>query len=231
MGLHDELDEILGVKPPTQIQQGKRRMEQPIPMPSEYRYVQGPQERYYYDHQKATSAMESLTGLPPKGQTWHILMGPDYDHFDHVDAILRYAHPHTIDELRLATLGFSERTAGRLIEMLQDGQVVRATLLVSVFFQAHYKNEDYCGRLQRAIEAFGGWYCTARSHAKVIAAKMTDGRHLVIESSSNLRACRCIEQLTITDDRELYQWWARVMEEINAKTNEAQTAPPESETP
>jgi|GEM_PF-5169257 len=71
--------------------------------------------------------------------------------------------------------------------------------------------------LARELPARGGWYCATRSHAKVIAARFTDGRCFVIESSANLRTCRNLEQFAITQDRGLFDFHRQWMESVHER--------------
>lgn len=143
-------------------------------------------------------------------------MAGSYDSFDLIDAMLAHAAPATIESLHLATLGFNHANATRLIAMLEAGIVGRCEMLVSTYYEADHKERETCYRLAHELPARGGWYCAMRTHAKIIAAGLTNGRCFTIESSANLRTCRNLEQFTITQDADLFAFHVGWMQEARA---------------
>lgn len=213
----DDIDAILGVTPSPQRE--ARAKEIPIPLPdgkAPAPYMHKPRRRLTHGNEREPNAIKSLGGLPPEGEQWHFLTEGNYDMFDLVSAMLHYARPAPIEELRLATLGFNHRNAAKLLALHDAGQVRRATMLVSVYFEADHKEAETCYKLARELPARGGWYCATRCHAKIIAARFAGGRHIVIEGSANLRTCRQIEQFIVVNDRGLYDWHAEWMEKARA---------------
>jgi len=216
-----DIDAILGVQASPQREARNRASD--IPLQGNPRHVRRPSRRLCVNALRAKSAAEALAGLPADGETWHCLMTGDYDSFDLVPAMLDHARPALIQDLHLASLGFNHANARRLLELLDAGLVRRCTMIVSLYYEADPKEADICYTLARELPARGGWYCATRSHAKVIAARFTDGRCFVIESSANLRTCRNLEQFAITQDRGLFefhrQWMERVHEHEARRTS------------
>jgi len=208
-----DIDAILGVTASPQREARSRASE--IPLTGTPRHERKPARRLYVNALRAKTASEALAGLPADGETWHCLMTGDFDSFDLVDAMLNHAKPATIENLHLATLGFNHANAKRLLEMLDAGQVHRVTMIVSMYYEADHKERDTCYLLARELPARGGWYCATRSHAKVIAARFTDGRCFVVESSANLRTCRNLEQFAITQDAGLLEFHRTWMETVH----------------
>jgi hypothetical protein len=62
---------------------------------------------------------------------------------------------------------------------------------------------DIATPLAEALHRRGHSIAAIRCHAKILLMELTDGRHIVVESSANLRSCRNIEQFTMTDDHDL----------------------------
>lgn len=210
-----EIDELLGIEESPQQEARNRAL--PIPLDEAPAVLRRrPTRRVFHDPDRTEKAKTALPGLPAAGETWHCLMTGAYDGFDLVDAMLAHAWPAKIRELRLATLGFNSANARRLLAMLDAGTVHRATMLVSLYYEADPKEKDICYLLSQELPARGGWYVATRSHAKVIAAEFVDGRHFIIESSANLRSCKALEQFTITHDAALYRWHAEWMEQAKA---------------
>lgn len=209
-----DIDAILGVRASPQREARNRAPD--IPLQGHPRHVRRPARRLFVNALRARNAAEALAGLPADGETWHYLMTGDYDSFDLVPAMLDHARPALIEDLHLATLGFNHVNARRLLELMDAGAVRRCTMIVSLFYEADPKEADTCYTLARELPARGGWYCATRSHAKIIAARFTDGRCFVIESSANLRTCRNLEQFAITQDRGLFDFHRQWMETVHA---------------
>jgi len=208
-----DIDAILGVQASPQREARNRASD--IPLQGNPRHVRRPSRRLFVNALRAKSAAEALAGLPADGETWHCLMTGDFDSFDLVPAMLDHARPAVIEDLHLASLGFNHANARRLVELMDAGLVRRCTMIVSLYYEADPKEADTCYTLARELPARGGWYCATRSHAKVIAARFTDGRCFVIESSANLRTCRNLEQFAITQDRGLFDFHREWMESVH----------------
>lgn len=207
-----DIDDILGIDDAPQRQ--KRNQAPPIPLGHGPIHARKPTRRVFHNALRTRKAAEALPRLPTPGETMHVIMTGAYDAFDLVDAILTLAGPTTIDTLHLATLGFNSANADRLIQMHDAGQVGRCTMIVSMYYEADHKEKDTCYRLATELTKRGGWYVACRSHCKVIAAKMTDGRCFTIESSANLRTCRNLEQFIITHDEALFHFHRSWMTEV-----------------
>jgi hypothetical protein len=144
-------------------------------------------------------------------------MTGNFDGFDLLPAMLDHARPAFIEDLHLATLGFNHANAARLLELMDAGAVRRCMMIVSLYYEADPKEADTCYQLAQELPARGDWYCATRSHAKIIAARFTDGRCFVIESSANLRTCHNLEQFTITQDRGLFTFHREWMESVHRR--------------
>src|SRR5262245_42591028 len=81
-----------------------------------------------------------LAHLPGPGESLHALMTGLYDFLTLVGHVITN-HPAPCAELRLATLAFSSRNTAELVQLLDSGAVVKASLLCSDFFAKHNKAE------------------------------------------------------------------------------------------
>ena len=221
-----DIDDILGVQQSPQREARNKQSSIPLQGTPPPFYVRRPTRRAFINALRVKSAAEALTGLPAEGETWHGIMTGDYDSFDLVPTMLDHARPAVIDALHLATLGFNQANTHSLLKLMDTGKVRRCTMIVSLFYEADRREADICYTLARELPVRGvggGWYCAARSHAKVIAARFSDGRCFVIESSANLRTCRNLEQFAITHDAGLFdfhrQWMESVYEHENRRAS------------
>jgi hypothetical protein len=152
------------------------------------------------------NAVRDIRELPGEGESLHIICRGNFPLWSVVPATLALATPARIDHLAIATLGFSTSNATDLLQMLDAGQVQAVDIVCSVYFErqnpAEYRimAEGLSARHQRLI--------ALRSHAKIIAMRLSDGRAFVVESSANLRSCRNIEQITLTQDKALTEFHA-----------------------
>lgn len=152
-------------------------------------------------HEVEAAAAE-IDRLPQRDEAIHAIMRGNFHGWDLVPAILRLAKPHTIRALYVATLGFNTANAGELLRLLDDGQIKTVTFLCSAYFQKASAREFEVLRAGLAVR--GQTIVATRTHAKILAARLTDKRCIVVESSANLRSCRNIEQFCMTESPELF---------------------------
>jgi len=151
-------------------------------------------------------AAELLTALPGPGESVHCIQSGNVDLCVILMAILDM-HPAPCLTLRIATLCWAKRNCVELLAALESKKIGTLTLLASNFFKSHYKELDQWFRDELA--AFpGSRTATARSHCKVVCIDFADGSALVLEGSANLRSNHNLEQLTISRDRDLHDWYA-----------------------
>lgn len=146
---------------------------------------------------------ELLPKLPKAGETFHWLLDGTFQMgsvIPHVQRLI--GEPCGIT---LATLGLNNATADELEQMLRDGRATGLRLAISSYFQS--ADKITAERITAQLKAAGASLAVERNHAKVQLYKPVNkpGRY-VIETSSNLRSCNCIEIATITNDTALYDW-------------------------
>ncbi len=150
---------------------------------------------------------KALDRLPDDGEVFNLIMAGNFDGFDFIGATLKLAAPATIDELLIATLGFSESNAGELLELLDAKQIRRVTFLASCYMR------DSSGHLYQplaeSLRKRGHAIEATRNHAKLLLMQLSDGRRVGIDGSMNLRSCRNVEQANVWQSRELFDFYAR----------------------
>lgn len=172
--------------------------------------------RRYLHALNVSNAAKHLRRLPKRGETLHAIMKGNYHAWDLLPAILKLAEPATITDLWVATLGFNQDNTVELLELMDNGAIGRVTFICSLFFKAH--NPEVFTYLTGELKARTGRGRAAaiRNHAKILALRMSDRRHFVVESSANLRSCNNIEQFALTHDAGLYRLHAGWMDEVVA---------------
>ena len=155
--------------------------------------------RRLYDLREVPNAIRLLTPLPEKHETIHAIMGGDFAAWDLVPAILKLIG-RPIKKLHMATLGFNLKNSGHLADLVQQGQITTAVVICSDFFA---KSEPNTFRIAKTrFETLGIRITSTRTHAKIQTLDFGEP-YIVVESSANLRSCNNLEQVTITNDRNL----------------------------
>lgn len=152
---------------------------------------------------QAAHARDLIERLPEQDEAMHLVVGGRFSLFDLIPAALALAEPLTLDELHVATLGFSKDNVTSLARLIDAKKVGRLTLLCSHYFAGTSPDIHSMARVQLAEER-GQTFISIRTHCKLLALKFTDGRTLTVESSANLRSCKNIEQMTLVGSPELY---------------------------
>ena len=175
-------------------------------------HARTPTKRSTWNALHVANLAKALGALPAPGETLHVVCRGNWPAWALVPRALELAAPATIRWLGLATLGFSRENIDELAGMLDAGLVGRADLLFSCYFRSH--EVELVGHLAAEMATRGQRTVALRTHAKVIAAELTDGTALVVESSANLRSCRNVEQFTISNDRPLLDFHRGWMDEL-----------------
>jgi hypothetical protein len=163
------------------------------------------------------NAVQEIDALPARDESIHCIMRGNYHGWDIVPAVLHLAKPATIAQLYVATLGFNVRNAGELLRLFDERLIGRVVFLCSHYFQKASPEEF--ALLRTGLAARGQTIVAARTHAKVLAMALTDGRQLVVESSANLRSCNNLEQLCLTESPDLFDFHAAWIAGVAAKIN------------
>jgi hypothetical protein len=158
-----------------------------------------------FDARKVQVAVETIERLPENGEYVHMVVGGEFAGFDLLPAALKLAGAARFDELWLTTLGFSRDNLAQLEAMIKAGQVPpkRLTILCGDFFRRADTGLWDIGRLMAKEHGFG--FRSFRSHTKLILAEL-GGCFFVVESSANLRSCHNVENFTMTQSRELFDF-------------------------
>lgn len=163
--------------------------------------------RQTFDYSGVERAVALLKALPSRGESIHCLMNTAFNTYDLIEAVVRMAG-RPCRHLMVTTLGTNLRAAVGFEHLLKNHSIERLTLYLSRYFQDADRAtcRDVVDRLKRA----GAAVFVARVHCKLLLFNFGN-THYVGESSANLRSCRCIEQLCITQDRELYDFYSSAL--------------------
>ncbi len=164
---------------------------QPGPTVSIHR--QRPTRRHQEDHRARGALAGVLDPLPAPGETAHLII--------HGGVPLSAIIWHIIDQsppanLAISTLGFNRDFVHQLVDRMRTGQITSGVIVCSNYFSRADAVE-----YEEARAVLTPWPCRltdARTHGKVFVFGAFSG-----EGSANLRSCRSIENVSITNDTNL----------------------------
>jgi hypothetical protein len=167
---------------------------QPGPTVSIHRHQ--PTRRRHEDHRHHGALAGVLDPLPTAGETVHLII--------HGGVPLSAVVWHVVDQnppadLVISTLGFSRHFIHELIDRMQTGQITSGVVVCSNYF-----SRADAAEYQEARELLTPWPCRltdARTHAKIAVFG-----HFSMEGSANLRSCRSVENVAVTNDRALAEF-------------------------
>ncbi len=157
----------------------------------------------FLDAKGITSAAAAIQRMPAPNEYIHGVTYEDFTVFDIIPAVLKLTGAPRIDSLTFTTLGFGYNNLQTLDSLINartlDPKNLR--IMASGFFKAQ---EDEMWRMaERHAKSYGYALTTTRNHTKIILLAIGTDRY-VIESSSNMRSCRAIEQFTMTNNAKLF---------------------------
>jgi hypothetical protein len=185
-----------------------------LTLPGKLLHHRRPTVRRVFDYSAKSNATALLKSLPGEGETWHLCMDASFNGFDLLAAVIQLAG-QPCRELTCATLGTNPRAVQGFRQMMDAGTLGKLTVLFSVYFRD--ADREACQQVTAALTASGATVHTLRIHAKLALFDFGD-RCFVAEGSGNLRSCRCVEQVALTCDRELFQFYKTILQ--NLITNE-----------
>lgn len=152
-----------------------------------------------------------------KGERYDCIVGGNFIFGDLIEAYLVQHHAKAV-KMTISTLSLSQNNVDSLANLLRAGYIEELCLVVSTYFygnEAHalipyiYENLDTGdGKFQLAIAA---------THTKTAQFETLGGRKIVMHGSANLRSSGNIEQFTIEENEELYDFYDDIFSKIAEK--------------
>jgi hypothetical protein len=165
---------------------------QPVPTITAHRHR--PTRRHQEDHRARGALAGVLNPLPTPGESVHIILPGNVALGDVVWTVVDGTQ--LPGPLHVSTLGFGRAWIHGLLERLQARQITEATIACADYFA-----KSDAAEFQEARELLAPWPVTimaGRTHAKVAVF-----HSMSMEGSANLRACRSIENVSVTNDNTL----------------------------
>jgi hypothetical protein len=136
--------------------------------------------------------------IAEQGEYLHCILPGNHDA---TDLIKRYSFKTgRIEELIIATLSMSKKNAEDLVRL----NPVTADFLLSDYF-AKVDKETVYRDVVKELEKINARIKIIRNHCKISLIKINEN-YFVMEGSANLRSSSNIEQMTITNNQEVYEF-------------------------
>lgn len=179
------------------------------------RLIKPPQFKPKLDHWRNAKRTAAKINLEP-GFCYFGIIDGSFIFGDLIEALFtqKLIRAYRLD---ITTLSMSQENIDSLATLLLKGYVKELNLTVSDYFYAHERNQlipyihrelDIDNRFQLAVSG---------NHTKVTVAKLTNGIHLCIHGSANLRSSGNIEQIMIQDSKEIYDFITETNDRVIAK--------------
>jgi hypothetical protein len=166
------------------------------------------------DARKVQDAREQIGRIPDAFECFHLLCRGTYALWDMVPAILELAAPNKITTLYIATLGFSKQNIAELCELIDAGAIGHVSLLCSHYFKGTSGGICETAKAEFEKRPNATRFLSIRTHCKILAVQLTDGRTITIESSANLRSCKNIEQMTLFGHPDVFDFHTAWMRDL-----------------
>jgi len=169
-------------------------------------HAQRTRRRRFVDGQGEINAAAIVKRLPRAGETLHLVMDGTFTLANVIPVI--QGHIGEPCCLTICTLGLNDATTDLLVAMLKAGTLARLRLAMSSYFKA--SDPETAARAVALLTQAGALVAVERLHAKLQLWRPATARgRYVLETSSNLRSCNCVEVATLTNDARLYNWHHR----------------------
>ena len=132
---------------------------------------------------------------------------------DFIEAYMT-THRAATDRMVISTLSLSQNNVDSLANLMEAGYIGQLDMIVSVYFWSHeryglipyiYRKLDKDDRFQLAV---------AGVHTKTVHFQTRGGRKIVIHGSANLRSSGSIEQFTIEENEDLFDFYTEQYDKI-----------------
>lgn len=161
---------------------------------------------------KYENAQEMAKSLPlEKGSNHYAILSGNFIMGDIFEA---WAERHDIESICAATLGMSSNNVDSLVNCIKIRGVKRVSLIVSHYFFG-VERHRLMRYISEEIEGLPFRVAVAGSHCK-IALIETSGLYITVHGSANLSSNNSIEQISVTEDKGLFDFNREIFEDIFA---------------
>jgi hypothetical protein len=155
---------------------------------------------------------DHLKTIPAPGVSYHMVTNARFDFWDFVPTLLKMTEPIVIEEFYASTWILNRRNAVELLELFDQGKIRKIGFLTGLYFKR--RESATFATLYEGLSARGQRFRACQNHAKFFTTLFSDGTALTCESSANFTENGNIENHVLTNDRGLFNFHKRWVEEI-----------------
>jgi len=167
------------------------------------------QEDIMYDNAQKLARELTLD----KGMRANVVVAGSFIFGDFIEAFLMHNNAKAI-KMTISTLSLSQENIDSLRTLLEYGYIEELNMIISVYFFSHerhglipymYDQLDIDNRFQLSV-------CS--THMKTVHFETLGGKKIVMHGSANLRSSANLEQFTIEENPNLYEFYEDISEKI-----------------
>ncbi|NTU67978.1 MAG: hypothetical protein HGB02_03755 [Chlorobiaceae bacterium] len=157
-------------------------------------------------HVKFNNAVEMAKAMEiGSGTRSHAIVSGNFIFGDFIEALFVERNIHT-KKLSVSTLSLSDENIDSFSNLLDGGYVDSLDLIVSDYFHANERHGLVPYMLQELDKDDRFQLAVASSHTKIVIFETDGGKKFVIHGSANLRSSACVEQFTIEENPEYFDF-------------------------
>lgn len=160
-------------------------------------------KQYAVKYERARDMVAAVSEQILAGETVHALLSGNFIFGDFIEAFA-VDNNLLIEDLTISTLSFGKDNVHSLKNLIVGDYVQSLNIVVSDYFYSH--NRDNCTYTHEHLDIDNKFQlAVAGVHTKVTLIRSGD-RRIVMTGSANLRSSRSVEEVTIQDNPELYDF-------------------------
>ena len=157
-------------------------------------------------HVKFNNAVEMAKAMEiGSGTRSHAIVSGNFIFGDFIEALFVEKNMHT-KKLSVSTLSLSQENIDSFSNLLDGGYIDSLELIVSDYFHANERHGLMPYMLQELDKDDKFQVAVASSHTKICIFKTDGGKKFVIHGSANLRSSACVEQFTVEENPEYFEF-------------------------
>lgn len=154
-------------------------------------------------HKLKAKALSDLCIKPLHGEQYRIITEKQFNAFAF---ILTLIETEIIEEMHMAIYRINEATVTSLINYIDAGRILKASFVISSFFNQTKKPEKWAIKLKQFCDENENCkHAYVHNHAKVVAVKTKTGFY-VFEGSGNMSDNARIEQYIYENSKDIYEF-------------------------
>ena len=166
--------------------------------------------RYLQRHYHLIDKIAEI-GLPAPGEQFRVITRRNFNAIQFVQYI---ADQEGLAELRMVIYSINNHAAQILVDLLTQHNATATLLVSNLRNKAHREKEELVKKMFVDHPNISLFFCS--SHAKIFSCRTPAGNYYTLEGSGNMAYNSRIEQYSIDNDRGLWDFTCRWMDDIRA---------------